>query len=188
MSDLVLDPEKTYAEMEPFTNIVARVFAGTTIPGRMMSPGRSIVEVPEGVSVRIGDRYNAGSFDRPTLESRRGEALAKLNDAFERAAGKLIAAFPPTERLTWPIQEAEALARQASPEAPTPYLDTLAAGRGKTTAELVERVAANSAAWRAASARLLAQRHNGEEAILAASDQTAIDDAYSAAVLALGSP
>lgn len=62
MSDLILDPAKTYAEMKPFTNIVARVFMGETIPGWSIYPGRIIVEVPQGQTANVGDRYHNGVF------------------------------------------------------------------------------------------------------------------------------
>lgn len=122
----------------------------------------------------------------PTLAERKAEAMLRVNYAFENAAARLVGEYPPSERLTWPIQEAEAIGRLANPAAPTPYLDALAAGRGVTTEHLVQRVAANSAAWRAASAQFLAERHKGEDAIAAALDEAGINAARDAAVAALG--
>jgi hypothetical protein len=65
MDDLILDPLKLYAEMEPGTNVVARVFVGETIPGWAMTPGRKIVEVPVSVLVEVGYVYHNGSFSPP---------------------------------------------------------------------------------------------------------------------------
>src|SRR5688572_28346946 len=85
MSDLVLDPEKMYAEMSPGTNLVGRIFPGQTIPSWAMYPGRKIVEIPQGVVVNIGDRYQDGVFaplpPPPTLDER---AAAELDSPIWR--------------------------------------------------------------------------------------------------------
>ena len=62
MSDLILDPAKTYAELAPYTNLVARVFAGYTIPSWAMTSARRIIEIPSGVTVEVGYRYHNGTF------------------------------------------------------------------------------------------------------------------------------
>lgn len=57
-----LDPNKLYAELALFTNIVARVFPGEEVPDWSMVLGRKIIEIPAGVTVQVGDRYNDGQF------------------------------------------------------------------------------------------------------------------------------
>ncbi len=65
MADLVLDPAKTYAELKRGTNLVARVFAGETIPD-WAAQGRRIIEIPAGAAVAVGDRYQPPDrFDAP---------------------------------------------------------------------------------------------------------------------------
>ena len=62
MSDLVLDPQKQYAELATGTNRVMRIFPGETIPGWAMVGDRRIHEIPAGVTVAVGDRYQGGQF------------------------------------------------------------------------------------------------------------------------------
>lgn len=57
-----LDPAKTYAELKPWTNIVGRVFLGEEIPDWSLTPWRKIIEIPAGVVVSVGDRYQDGQF------------------------------------------------------------------------------------------------------------------------------
>jgi hypothetical protein len=57
-----LDPNKLYAELAPFTNLVARVFPGEEIPDWSLVLDRKIIEIPAGVVVQVGDRYNDGQF------------------------------------------------------------------------------------------------------------------------------
>lgn len=66
----------------------------------------------------------------PSLEQLREQQLAVVNAGFERAVLELTAGYPATERLTWPVQQAEALAWSTDSSAATPYLDGIAAARG----------------------------------------------------------
>jgi hypothetical protein len=58
-----VDPNLTYAELKFGTNIVIRVFTGETIPDWAMQR-RTIVLIPKGADVKIGDRYHEGVFER----------------------------------------------------------------------------------------------------------------------------
>ena len=72
----------------------------------------------------------------PSLADAQAQQIAVINAAFEVAAHALTAGYPATERLTWPVQQAEAQAWAANAAAPTPYLDGLAAARGITPEEM----------------------------------------------------
>ncbi|MCX5462793.1 hypothetical protein [Alcaligenes parafaecalis] len=65
-----------------------------------------------------------------SLEYLREQQLAVVNAGFEQAVFGLTAAYPATERLTWAVQQAEALAWSDDASASTPYLDGIAAVRG----------------------------------------------------------
>ncbi len=106
-----------------------------------------------------------------TLADLRAEQLNAVNAAFERASQALTEGYPASERLTWPIQQAEALAWAADPAAPTPYLDGLAAARGIEPAELRQKTLDNVQAWMAASQQLIGRRQQLRDAIAAAATE-----------------
>ena len=70
------------------------------------------------------------------LKDSRAAALTRIDASFEAAAAALVAGYPTAERLTWPVQQAEALAWEADNATPTPYLDQLAVGRQVTPEEM----------------------------------------------------
>jgi len=101
--------------------------------------------------------------------------LAEINTAFEAAADQLISSYPAAEKLTWPIQEKEALAWQADANAATPYLDALATARGISRIDFLNRTAAKVNTFRAASATLVGTRQKYEDQVVAAIDVAAIE-------------
>lgn len=66
--------------------------------------------------------------------------------------------YQPTERDTWPTQLKEAEAFLSDPQAPTPMLDAIAAGRGMDKSALVELVMGNANLFRAAAGAILGQQ------------------------------
>lgn len=94
----------------------------------------------------------------PTLEEAQAAQLAQINRDFEAAAQALTAGYPEAERLTWPVQQSEALAWAADPNAPTPYLDGLAAARGITPAEMRQLTLDQVNAFMMASQQLVGTR------------------------------
>ena len=66
--------------------------------------------------------------------------------------------YQPAERDTWPTQLKEAEAFQADPEAVTPMLDAIAAGRGIEKATLVTLVMGNANLFRVKSGEILGQQ------------------------------
>lgn len=106
----------------------------------------------------------------PTFEQIQQSAVRALNAKFEACANAVTGSYPPSERLTWPIQEQEALQWQASANAPTPFLDAISAARGMKPADLRTRCLAKVTAFRAFSAALVGIRQAYEGAILAVDD------------------
>ncbi|WP_058641546.1 hypothetical protein [Pseudacidovorax intermedius] len=108
-----------------------------------------------------------------TLQDLRDQKLAQVNDAFESASALLTEGYPTSERLTWPIQQGEALAWAAT-GAPTPYLDGLALARGIDAADLRAKTLANVQAWMAASQQLIGRRQQLRDLIADAQTVDAI--------------
>lgn len=107
-------------------------------------------------------------FSVRTLQDLRDEKLGQINDAFEAASALLTDGYPASERLTWPIQQTEALAWAADASAPTPYLDGLALARGIDAAELRAKTLDNVRAWMAASQQLIGRRQQLRDQIAGA--------------------
>lgn len=125
------------------------------------------------------------AHDPAAMSGLRGAAVAAINDAFERAAARLTVSYPPSERLTWPIQEGEALAWNANNATATPYVDQLAAARGIPRDMYLQRTVAKVALFRQASALMVGLRQKGEDAIGAAQDAVSMGAARDAAIAAL---
>lgn len=104
----------------------------------------------------------------PTLAEAQAAQLVLINTSFEQAAQALTAGYPEAERLTWPIQQSEALAWAADETAPTPYLDGLADARGITPAEMRALTLAQVQAFQAASQQLVGTRQRLRDEINAA--------------------
>lgn len=104
----------------------------------------------------------------PDLKTVKEQAQAELVYIFEQRAEEIAGKYPWFERDTWQDQEAEALAYQADPTAPTPNLTGITQWRDITLAELVQRVIANAAAWRAVAPDLCGQRQAASDQIEAA--------------------
>ncbi|MBV2182343.1 MAG: hypothetical protein KUL86_14080 [Castellaniella sp.] len=104
----------------------------------------------------------------PTLEEAQAAQLVLINASFEQAAQALTAGYPEAERLTWTIQQSEALAWAADNAVATPYLDGLAAARGITPADMRQLTLAQVQAFQAASQGLVGKRQKLRDQILAA--------------------
>jgi len=102
------------------------------------------------------------------LDGTRTSQLAVVNAAFESAAAALTTGYPEAERLTWSVQQQEALAWQADNSAATPYLDGLAAARGITAAEMRSLTLAQVQAFMAASQQMVGTRQKLRDQINAA--------------------
>jgi len=110
----------------------------------------------------------------PTLEEAQAAQLVLINASFEAAAQALTAGYPEAERLTWPIQQSEALAWAADNAAPTPYLDGLAAARGITPEDMRALTLAQVQAFQQASQQLVGTRQRLRDEINAAATVAAV--------------
>ena len=104
----------------------------------------------------------------PTLEEAQAAQLVLINAGFEQAAKALTAGYPEAERLTWPIQQSEALAWAADNAAATPYLDGLAAARGITPEDMRALTLAQVQEFQLGSQQLVGTRQRLRDEINAA--------------------
>jgi hypothetical protein len=96
------------------------------------------------------------------------EKLAEITEKADAALGDMTATFSGHEKLSWPKQEAEALAYDADPQAATPLLAAIATARGITVDALVAKVLANVAAYEVASGTILGMQQDYEDQVAAA--------------------
>lgn len=101
--------------------------------------------------------------------------LQKINAAFTTASAALTEGYPEAERMTWPTQQAEALAWATDSEAPTPYLDGLAAARGITPEEMRQKTLDQTRLFMQASQHLVGTRQRLRDMVFAARSLEELD-------------
>lgn len=111
----------------------------------------------------------------PTLDDLKETKIVEINAAFTLAAQALTNGYPEAERLTWPVQQAEALAWDADSEAPTPYIDGLAAARGVTPEEMRQKTLEQTQLFMAASQQLVGTRQRLRDLVHDATTPEALD-------------
>ena len=160
----------------------ARIDNGTVAETLFPAPGFTLdqcfepafaaacVPVPEGATVEPGWVYANGTFSppppppAPTLDEARAARLAEVMRAYQAAFSPIEAVYPSAEREGWPIQEAEAKALLAAPQADpaeiAPVLSALVQlrARGETPADLAAKVLQNAGQWRMIYALLTGQQ------------------------------
>lgn len=94
--------------------------------------------------------------------------LGALAAEYEARMQVIAAAYPPSERESWPVQMQEAQALLADSQATTPWIDAAAQARGLTRHELATRIAAKNDAYRLVSGTLTGIRQAIEDQITAA--------------------
>ena len=96
----------------------------------------------------------------PTLEEARSAKLAEVMRSYQSAFAPIEKVYPAAEREGWPIQEDEAKAVLADPQAETPVLTALVQlrAKGETVADLAAKVLANAGQWRMIYALLTGQQ------------------------------
>ncbi len=92
------------------------------------------------------------------FDQARQAKLSEINSAFEQAASALTSGYPEAERMTWATQQKEALAWASDENAPTPYLDGLAAARGITPQEMRQKTLDQTQLFMQASQQLVGKR------------------------------
>ncbi|CAG0967117.1 hypothetical protein MTYP_01054 [Methylophilaceae bacterium] len=96
--------------------------------------------------------------------------LASINAACEAEIAAISAGYPASEVLSWPKQETEARAWTADNQAVTPLLDSLAAARGISKAELASRVIVKADLFAQLSGAIIGKRQALEDQLDAISD------------------
>lgn len=133
--------------------------------------------VPIGAAPSMMHRYDWPTHtwvDQTTLGAAKAVKGALIDQVFCERAAQLTAGYPEPERLTWPAQQAEALALVANPSAATPYLDGLAAARGISPEDMRARTVAAVQAFMAASQMLVGTRQALQDAVAAAESIAAV--------------
>lgn len=119
---------------------------------------RSIVESDGTWVLAEKGRLEKKPPQPPALDEAKAQKIAEIDSAFEKEAAGLIAGYPSSERLTWPVQQAEALAWKADQNTPTPYLDTLAEARGIEPADMRQRTLDQTEMFMSVSGPMLGKR------------------------------
>lgn len=109
------------------------------------------------------------------FEQAKEAKLAQINSDFTQAASALTEGYPEAERLTWPVQQAEALAWDADSEAPTPYIDGLAAARGVTPDDMRQKTLEQTQLFMVASQQLVGTRQRLRDLVHDAQTPEALD-------------
>lgn len=113
--------------------------------------------------------------DQKTLSVAKTLKRAEIDRELCTRAALLTDGYPEPERLTWPVQQAEALAFGADPQAATPYLDGLAAARGITPADMRQRTLDAVLAFMNASQILVGTRQKLQTQVDAAESVAAVE-------------
>lgn len=134
--------------------------------------------VPIGEPPSIAHRYDWPTHawvDMATLDVVKSIRRATIDREFCERASHLTDGYPEPERLTWGIQQVEALAFKDDPQAPTPYLDGLAAARGIEPEDMRQRTLAAVEAFMQASQHLVGTRQGLQAQIDAATTHAEVD-------------
>ena len=112
----------------------------------------------------MGDYYEVVSQPEKTLEEAKADKLSEINAACDGILNAAVNTYPETEVLTFDQQTSEAKAYLASGNvSDAPLLSALAAGRGITLDDLVQRVMAKHTAFSALSGYVIGQRQALED-------------------------
>lgn len=121
-------------------------------------------EVSEIEQGHDGAWYEKGHAPQRPLEEARAAKLYEINSACDAILNAAVNTYPETEVLTFDQQTSEAKAYQASGNTQdAPLLSALAAGRGITLDDLVQRVIAKHNAFSALSGYVIGQRQALED-------------------------
>ncbi|GEM_PF-4400664 len=104
----------------------------------------------------------------PPAAELRAQLLTSLSAEYEARMRVISAAYPPSERESWPVQTQEARALLADPDAATPWIDAAAASRGLDRQDLAQRIAAKDDLYRVVHGTLSGIRQAIEDQIDAA--------------------
>jgi len=109
------------------------------------------------------------------FEQAKEAKLAQINSDFTAAAAALTLGYPEAERMTWATQQAEVMAWEADENAPTPYLDGLAAARGITPEEMRQKTLEQTQLFMQASQVLVGKRQRLRDLVYEAQSPEDLD-------------
>jgi len=135
---------------------------------RGQSDGQRIVSDANGYPV-------LAAAPTPSFADMQAAKVVQVNAAFTQAAAALTEGYPEAERLTWATQQAEVLAWDADENAPTPYLDGLAAARGISPAEMRQKTLEQTQLFMAASQQLVGKRQRLRDLVYEATSPEDLD-------------
>ncbi len=116
------------------------------------------------------DKPVAADQPPPSASAAIATKLTDINASCEAEIAAISAGYPSSEVLSWPKQEAEARAWTADNQAVTPLLDSLAAARGISKAELASRVIAKADLFAQLSGAIIGKRQGLEDQLDTISD------------------
>jgi len=142
------------------TKEVMYLSQGQTFPSTytLLEPSGDQAEVWDGTSWAID--FNL-AVDLKVFE---------ISSVAENLMESLATEYGPMERATWDQQYDEALEYEADPNADVPLLDSIAASRGMTVSDLVQRIKNNRTAWVQLSGGIVGQRLAYQDLVDAAID------------------
>lgn len=103
-----------------------------------------------------------------TLAELKSLKFSEIEHAAESAIAPITSAYPSTERDTWPIQEAEAVAWTANSSAATPMLNAIASARGETLTDVAAKVLTKAASFKTLAGATFGKRKAKRDLIDAA--------------------
>lgn len=116
-------------------------------------------------TLHADDSITKEPFPPKTLAELKQDKLLEVNTAFEQSMLPIVNGVPDFERESWKKQEEEARAYQVNNAAATPLLDSLAATRGISKAELVTRIITKADLFATVSGQLIGKRQKLEDQI-----------------------
>lgn len=130
--------------------------------------GLLMVSVSNGMTALVDDEAAVQAImDAYPLTSAQAEISLKIEAHAAQLREKATAGAATAEMVSWPIKRAEALAYQADPTAPTPFLSAEATKRGVDVSVIVAKVAANAAVLSALEATIAGNAGRHRDAIKA---------------------
>lgn len=118
---------------------------------------RSTEDQVEMLQTDADAAMSQNSFDA-IRETKLDETMKLCEATLNQLTGK----YPEAERLSWTKQEAEALAKRADSNAPTPLISKLAAGRGATVEALSTIIRKKAAAFTVGAGIAIGERQRCE--------------------------
>ena len=122
---------------------------GNTVENIIKATPEFVAGKPEYIqsdTAQIGDVWNGSEFTTPepviNLDEAKAKKLEKLKNEYQKKIDDIYKWYPKFEMETFPVQKAEFTAWDADHNAPTPFVDTLAAQRGEDREVVLQKIGA----------------------------------------------